>query len=823
VSADSTDTARARRGPKSLAAEAVTSGSSARAGARDAARLAQLQRQLRMLSTCNQILIRASSEADLLNDICRVLVDVGGYRFVWVSAPPSGSASPEPLGSAGFDAGYLERLGADATLFGESAAAHAMRTRTTQILHRIEAQSTPGSWRAEARRRGYASACAIPLLADGDCLGVLDSYSHLESAFDAGDVALLSELAADLAYGITALRTSAERKRQQEQIAHLTRVMQMQSSINAAVLRIRDREELLQEACRVATEVGRYDHATVWIVSADGRQARAKYGHGRMMGPLVPEVVEIPEGTDPDTSLTGRALRTGKVTVSYDLSRAEPPVYKREELSATGVRALVALPLLVDGVRVGALTLIASDPDPLTQAELTLLEDVAGALSFALRSQQQADAAHYLTSYDPLTGLGKRALFCERLDRMLRQRFGPEENPAVAAFDIHRLGSINDSYGRQIGDVLLQHVAERLKQHAENDERIGYVGGGTFVLVEPGLGTSDESITSLLDATIFGQPFQIDGRTIRVSCRSGVARFPADGEDASTLVQKAEAALKHAKETGERYLHYKLEMRSEIAERMALEHKLREAIDEQQFELYYQPQVSVATGRIESVEALLRWNDPHSGMVLPGKFLPVLESSGMIIPVGRWVAQQAVRACERLRRLGLGPIRVALNVSALQMRRRAFTDHLLALVGDWPAEASGYGIDLEITETALLQDLEGTGRRLRDLRAAGVRIALDDFGTGYSSLGLLSKLPVDLLKIDRSFVRGLPHDPANMTLARSIIGLASAFGLVTVAEGVETAEQLHVLRALGCDQYQGYLRCPPVPMSTIEQMLGSGR
>ncbi|MGH8260524.1 MAG: putative bifunctional diguanylate cyclase/phosphodiesterase, partial [Steroidobacteraceae bacterium] len=326
-------------------------------------------------------------------------------------------------------------------------------------------------------------------------------------------------------------------------------------------------------------------------------------------------------------------------------------------------------------------------------------------------------------------------------------------------------------------------------------------------------------VVSLLDATIFGAPFQIDGRAVRVSCRVGVARFPADGEDGGTLLHKAEAALRHAKSIGERYLHYRLEMRSEISERLMLEHRLREAIDHQQFELHYQPQVNIASGRIESVEALLRWNAPGEGLVPPARFLPTLEASGLIVPVGEWVVRRAEQDLRRWQQLGLGPVRIAVNVSAMQIRRRRFIDCLLGSAAVSAGDAPGYGIDMEITESALLQDPEGAGRLLRELRAAGVRVALDDFGTGYSSLGLLTQLPVDVLKIDRGFVRGLPGDSASMALTQTIIRLAAAFGLCTVAEGVETSAQLEALRELGCDMSQGFFHHPPAPVTTIEGLL----
>jgi len=329
--------------------------------------------------------------------------------------------------------------------------------------------------------------------------------------------------------------------------------------------------------------------------------------------------------------------------------------------------------------------------------------------------------------------------------------------------------------------------------------------------------TFPESVSTLLENTVFREPFRIEGRVLRTSFRSGIARAPVDGQDANTLAQSAEAALTRAKEAGEQYVHYRIEMHSEFAERLALEHRLRAALDERQFVLHYQPQVIIAKGQIDGAEALLRWQDPERGLVYPGQFMGVLESSGMIVAVGEWVLRQAAEDCLRWQRAGGGPLRVAVNVSAQQVRRRAFVEHVLAAAQ--PCSAQGSGIDLEITETGLLHDIEGASRKLRELRAAGLRVALDDFGTGYSSLGLLSKLPVDLVKIDRSFIAGLPEDRASVTLVSSVIGLASAFGLKVVAEGVETERQLGMLRELGCDQSQGYFHSRPVPLEQFETLL----
>jgi diguanylate cyclase (GGDEF)-like protein len=781
-----------------------------------AARLAQLQRRYRVLSACNHAMIHSVSEDELLTDICRALVEVGGYRLAWVgySGARPGLATDATVGSA-WGAGPLDsvELGWTHAHGDQTPAVRAMRLTSTQVVRDLGDGRWNMEWRARARERGFRAALAAPLLTDDRCLGVLEVYTDRAADFDTSEMALLIELAADLAFGVAALRTRRDCERQQTDIALLTRVLKMQSAINSAVLRIRDQNLLLQEACRVAVEVGRYNSAVVWIVEPGGRYARRGYIAGSRVLDLVPDLAPIGDGKERDSSLTARAMRTGEICACWDLTRSEVPLFGRELMFAAGVRSVVA------GMPVGALTLTSKDSTLVRDDELVLLQDIAASLSFALRSQQRVDAAEYLAHYDPLTGLARRALFCRRLDDMLRTRLGPEQTPTVTVLDIDHLNNFNDSFGGHFGDLLLQQVAERLRQQAGGDERVGDLGGGTFVLAAPGIVGADPGVASLLEKTVFAQSFLIEGRSVRVSCHSGVARYRIDGEDGGTLVQKAEAALKHAKETGEQYLHYKLEMRSEIAERMVLEHRLREAIDEQQFEIYYQPQVNIVSGHIESLEALLRWNDPQHGLMLPARFLPVLESSGLIIPVGKWVVQRALQDCDRWRRVGLRPVRVAVNVSAVQFRGRDFIDFVLDLVKDWPRDPRGFGIDLEITETALLQDIDGAGRQLRELRAAGIRVALDDFGTGYSSLGLLSKLPVDLLKIDRSFVKGLPGDHTSMTLTRTIIGLASAFGLLTVAEGVETADQFKLLRLLNCDQSQGYYHCPPVSVRKIDQLL----
>jgi diguanylate cyclase (GGDEF)-like protein/PAS domain S-box-containing protein len=615
---------------------------------------------------------------------------------------------------------------------------------------------------------------------------------------------------------VAVIRDVTDRRHQQARIDHLTRILRMQSAINSAVLRIPERDQMLQEACRVATEVGGYDHAVISLVDPDGSHARPKFRHGMRDIPE-PGAFPIGDGTEADVSVTGRALRTGEVVVSNDVRNPDTSVLARGHLLRLGIRTVIALPFIVDSARVGALTLFSVRTDGVRDEELILLQDVAATLAFGLRSQRQADAAQFLAHYDSLTGLAKRGLFCDRLASFLTHRILPEDRPIVAAFDVRDLSGLNDTYGRSVGDALMQQVAERMKLAVESDHRIGYLGGGTFVIFATDLVDAEEGVVAAVDDAVFARPFEIDGRSFRLASRSGIARYPADGPDSAMLVDKAEAALRHAKESGEKSSQFTIRMHSDVASRLNLELRLREAIEREQFVLYYQPQVSISTGRVEAVEALLRWKDDEGVLIHPAAFLPVLESTGMIVTVGAWVLNRAAEDCKRWRASGWEPLRVAVNVSALQIRRRRFVDEVLKAIDGLTAD--GFGVDLEITESSVLQDLEDTSRKLRRLREAGVRIAIDDFGTGYSSLGLLPRLPADILKIDKTFVRGLPDNQASVALTSSIIRIASTFGLATVAEGVETLVQLDMLRTFHCDQSQGYLHARPMPVDELETRL----
>jgi EAL domain-containing protein (putative c-di-GMP-specific phosphodiesterase class I) len=319
----------------------------------------------------------------------------------------------------------------------------------------------------------------------------------------------------------------------------------------------------------------------------------------------------------------------------------------------------------------------------------------------------------------------------------------------------------------------------------------------------------------------FTPPITIDGVELRVALKAGIAVFPADGESTESLCANAETALSKAKHANQRYLFYAPEMNARVAESLAMENRLRRALEEGRLALHYQPKIDVKTGAVAGLEALIRWIDPELGTVPPAKFVGLLEETGMILAAGRWALRQAATDIHHWESLGIAVPRIAVNVSAIQLRQKDFVDSVLEAIGAEVRGARAPLIDLEITESVLMDDIEESTRKLQTLRRAGIEVSVDDFGTGYCSLSYLARLPVDTLKIDRSFVVRMRDAGYPRNIVAMIVSLAHTLGLKVVAEGVEDTEQVHLLKELGCDQIQGYYVSAPVPALEIEDLLRS--
>jgi PAS domain S-box-containing protein/diguanylate cyclase (GGDEF)-like protein len=614
------------------------------------------------------------------------------------------------------------------------------------------------------------------------------------------------------------VRDITDRKAQEEKILRLTRVYAVLSGINALIVRVRDRDELFREACRIAADAGKFKLAWVGVVDREAARLKPVAWHGVEQDYIRLMPLGLNESIPEQYGLAGRAVTERRPMVAADMAE-DPRVALHKEARKRGFHSLVMLPLLVSDEAVGVLALYATEVGFFDEEEMKLLIELSGDISFALDHIAKAEKLDYLAYYDSLTGLANRSLFHERLVQYLSAAQSEKSRLAVAVVDVDRFKTINDSLGRQAGDELLRLVAERIESHA-GPIRMARISADRFAIVRTGV-SSEGEVARLIEqwlAECFGPPYTVGGTELRVSAKAGIALFPNDGADADALFQNAEAALKKAKATGERYLFHTQQMTERIGEKLALENKLRQALEKEEFVLHYQPKVDTATRRIESVEALIRWQSPELGLVPPMQFIPLLEETGLILEVGAWALRRAVLDHRKWKERGLAAPRISVNVSAVQLRRRDFVATVEEAIRLGPVPP---GIDIEITESLVMEDIEANMKKLEAVRVLGLSIAIDDFGTGYSSLGYLAKLPVHSLKIDRSFIITMLKDPAIMTLVSTIVSMAHSLRLKVVAEGVDTEEQAEVLDRLGCDQLQGYLFSRPVSFENMTALLGS--
>jgi diguanylate cyclase (GGDEF)-like protein len=427
-----------------------------------------------------------------------------------------------------------------------------------------------------------------------------------------------------------------------------------------------------------------------------------------------------------------------------------------------------------------------------------------------LRQKVERHAYH-----DALTGLPNGALFREQLAQLLAAAAESAGRVAVAVVDIDRFKVINEALGRRAGDDLLKQVAARLSADAAPGGIVGRVDGVLFAFALPAF--DEGAVASMAERQLarwFGATYRVDEQDFRLSASMGLALFPDHGREPEALFMRAESALKKAKASGERYLLYTPKMSERVAERLALENKLREALGREEFVLHYQPKVDLDTREVLGVEALIRWRGADGRLVPPVHFIPLLEETGLIVEVGSWVLRRAMLDQEIWRAQGVRVPRIAVNVSSIQLRRRNFVELVQAAIGERAA-----GIDLEITESRIMEDIESNIEKLRRLRELGIGIAIDDFGTGYSSLAYLAKLPVQTLKIDRAFIVRMLDDEEAMALVQMIIALGQSLRLTVVAEGVESEMQADVLATLRCDQMQGFFISEPRPRDEITALL----
>ncbi|WP_275096356.1 putative bifunctional diguanylate cyclase/phosphodiesterase [Sedimenticola hydrogenitrophicus] len=430
----------------------------------------------------------------------------------------------------------------------------------------------------------------------------------------------------------------------------------------------------------------------------------------------------------------------------------------------------------------------------------------------------------WLAYHDSLTGLPNKRLFGERVDQAIINARRHDRKVAVLVLDLDGFKLINDTMGHPIGDLLLKEIAGRLLECLRSSDlteaqHVARLGGDEFTILFDDV-EQVSHITRILPriTSTIAQPLLLGDQELVISSSMGIAVYPQDGEDADQLIKNADAAMYHAKDLGKNNFQFFTEQLNKVSmERLLLETGLRRALEKGEFELYYQPQIDLASERLVGLEALLRWRHPELGGVPPDIFIPIAEESGQIIRIGEWVISRAIEQSLAWQRQGYEPVRISVNLSGKHLQNHEFTDYLVELL-----ETTGIDTDLlgiEITESSLLFNREQTLLTLGDIKAMNIKLSMDDFGTGYSSLGYLKQFPIDVLKIDRSFIQDIQVRDAETGLVKTIIDMGHVLGMEVVAEGVETREQLEYLKKHGCDTVQGFFFSRPLPAGEIVNLL----
>jgi diguanylate cyclase (GGDEF)-like protein/PAS domain S-box-containing protein len=606
-----------------------------------------------------------------------------------------------------------------------------------------------------------------------------------------------------------------DRMQAEIEMKSLNRVYAMLSQINALVVRVKTLEELFSVACQVAADAGGFRMSAIVTVDPKTKLMTSIVSAGKDEKLLtdIKKVLSSPEGIK--KSIVSMVIETGKPVVSNNVEIDSRLLFGKQYADA-GVNSAVVLPLLISGEAVGVFALYAREINFFQEGEIKLMLGLATDIAFAISNIEKQKRVNFLAYYDELTGLANRNLFLERLSAYMYKAKSEQHQLAIGLIDLDRFKNINDSFGRLTGDALLEKAAQWLKDRFLDTTYLGRIEADCFAIILP-LVKLDLHLEKLIEnimSDFLKHAFEVNGNVFRISVKAGIALFPDDGTDAVSLLKNAEAAMKVAKKSGVNYLFHTQRMTATTADRLALELRLRDAFDKDEFVLFYQPKVNITSGKMVGAEALIRWNDPHIGLIQPDTFIPILEEIGLINEVGRWVIKQAIKDYLSWRDACLNAVRIAVNVSSLQLRNRNFSNDIEQAIASDPRVAAG--LEIEVTETVIMGDVEQSIELLQAIRAMGIPITIDDFGTGFSSLRYLSTLPLDILKIDGSFVREM-HTEKGGKMVSTIILVAHALKLKVVAECVETQEQLLQLSKLDCDQMQGCLFSEPVPVDVFEK------
>ncbi len=739
--------------------------------------LRRSNRALQATQACGKAIIHTGDEQRLLERICSIMVQTGGYRFAWIGyARDDSYKSIEPMASAGIEEGYLNRarLSWDAANpRGLGPGGRAIRSRTTVIVRDTENDPLFTPWREEARRRGFASVIALPLLERERAFGVLLIYAAEPDAFDSEEVGLLENLAEDIAFGIGVIRSDRQR---------------------------REAEQRLIESEARWRSLTQHSPDHILTVNADlkiefANRAPPGLTEETLIGRSILDFIEGAEKRHEVTAKLTESLAMGRPCTfesSYTLPEGSTAYFESH-----------VVPRLVDG-HIAGLTISSRDITDRRTAQARI---------------------QYLAYHDELTTLPNRRLLMDILGHTLSicRRHGTKG--ALMFLDLDHFKTINDSVGHAVGDAILKQVAQRLNGSVRAEDVVARLGGDEFLVLLPELSAdTDEAIYECSTVgeklrQVLARPFDVEGHEYHITPSIGIALFPLGEESIDDILKHADAAMYKAKTAGRNAVQfYHPSMQAAADDRLALEKGLRHALDQQELELFYQPLID-ASGCIAGAEALLRWRSGSGEFVPPDRFIPVAEETGLILDIGHWVLRRAVEELSRWCRHDWPrqPGFLAVNVSPRQFHHPDFVASVEAVLSEFGVDPTL--LKLEITENIVIANVADTVAKMEALRALGIRIAIDDFGTGYSSLAYLKRLPIDQIKIDKSFVLDITDDGNDAAIVETIIAVAHHLDLDVVAEGVEDRATLAMLRRRACHYFQGHYFSPAIEASQFERVM----
>ncbi len=726
------------------------------------------------LSKCNQAIVRCTSEAELFAQVCRMVVNFGGMDMAWIGMPEEHSKHIKPIASFGSGVEYLRGLQISLEAnepYGRGPTSSAFRENLPSWCQNFQQDPVTTQWHKHGARFGWASSAALPLHRNGEVAGVLTLYTDVDNAFDENVRNLLVGMAMDIDYALKSFEHEAQRKRAEEAL--------------------RESEQRLRTIIETEPEC-------IMVVDSGGLVMEMN-----ATGLAMLEADSIEEVQQHNL-------------IDFILSKYHDSFIATHKRVMGGESCIFEFE--INGLK-GSQHWLETHAAPLSDADgkITMLLGITRDITARKEAEKRIQ---YLAHFDALTGLPNRVQLNTHAKYVISLAQRSQEPVTLMFLDLDHFKDINDTLGHSVGDALLVELAKRLRLVLREEDMVSRLGGDEFIFLLYGVDANEASHVAQKLLDVIAEPCQIEQYDLNVTGSIGIALYPGDGAELETLSKSADSAMYRAKHEGRHgYCFFTAEMQIRSERHLKLVNALRQAIERDQLQIHYQPQVSVNDGRIVGAEALLHWKHPELGLISPTEFIPSAEESGLILPIGEWVLRHAVRQAKSWMQNGLTPLVMAVNLSVVQFRHPDLPN-LITRILDEEGLLPEY-LELELTEGVAMHDPQKAIAVMNKLHERGVRMSIDDFGTGYSSLSHLKKFKVYKLKIDQSFVHDISTDPEDRAIVSAIINMAKSLGLQTIAEGVETAGQLEFLQEQGCDELQGYYYCKPLPPDQFEEFARS--